>query len=225
MASQEKISVHSLSDLKNTTDDALPAYLNSLSFKQSHILNDVRLALGYSAFILCAVTFYWDYTWGFESTKFYTAISVATYALINTVLTYWIFYVEKGTVYDGTLKSGERIKIASETKKHVPKYNLKVTTWANKDAPGVTRKVEGEFRQWFDAKGYFVAQPFQELLASNVALIGKADPARAVKKEVKKVEGPSKTMDEKWAALLAESTGVEESESPAPKGKRRGKKA
>merc|ERR1711939_65250 len=54
--SQEKISVHSLADLKNTSDDAIPAYLNSLSFKQSHTLTDTRLALGYSAFLICAAT-------------------------------------------------------------------------------------------------------------------------------------------------------------------------
>ncbi len=36
-------------DLKNTSDDAIPNYLNSLKIKQSHYLTDVRLALGYSA--------------------------------------------------------------------------------------------------------------------------------------------------------------------------------
>lgn len=247
MAAQEKVSVYSLAgmfdhnppnlwkdpklsnfilDLKNTTDDALPNYLNSLSFKQSHTLSDTRLALGYSAFAICAATFYWDYAYGFESTKLYTAVAVAIYTLLNGFLTFWIFYVEKGSVYIGSLPSGEKIAISSSTTKHKPLYQLKVTTWANKNAPGVTRKLEKEFRDWFDGKGHFVAQPFQEMLASNVTLVGKVDPKRVVsKKEKTEQVDDGKTMDEKWANLLAESTGVESNESVVPgKGKRRAKK-
>ena len=86
--------------------------------------------------------------------------------------------------------------------------------------------MEKEFKDWFDGKGHFVAQPFQEMLASNVALIGKVDPKRVVSKKEKTVQvDDGKSMDEKWASLLAESTGVEASESAVPgKGKRRAKK-
>lgn len=103
---------------------------------------------------------------------------------------------------------------------------MKVTTWANKNAPGVTRKLEKEFREWFDGKGHFVAQPFQEMLASNIALVGKVDPKRVVsKKEKIELVDDGKSMDEKWASLLAESTGAEASEGVTPgKGKRRAKK-
>ena len=90
----------------------------------------------------------------------------------------------------------------------------------------MTRKLEKEFRDWFDGKGHFVAQPFQEMLASNVTLVGKVDPKRVVsKKEKTEQVDDGKTMDEKWANLLAESTGVESNESVVPgKGKRRAKK-
>ncbi|KAG9244195.1 putative signal peptidase complex subunit SPC2 [Calycina marina] len=225
MASQEKVSVYNLADLKNTTDDALPNYLNSLSFTQSHTLSDMRLAIGYTAFAICAATFYWDYTYGFESTKLYTAAAVAVYTLLNGILTFWIFYVEKGSVYIGTLKTGEKISVTSEISKFKPVYRLRVTTWASKDAVGVTRKVEREFKDWFDGKGQFVALPFQQMLASSVALIGKCDPQRVVSKEVEKEKvEDNKTMDEKWASLLAESTGVEASETTPVKGKKRSKK-
>lgn len=88
-------------DLKNTTDDALPNYLTSLKFKQSHFLTDVRLALGYSAVIISAITFYFDYKLGWDETKSYTLWAVLAYFALNSSLTYWIWAVERGTVFVG----------------------------------------------------------------------------------------------------------------------------
>ncbi|KAJ2982329.1 hypothetical protein NUW58_g6462 [Xylaria curta] len=68
MASQERITVHNLADLKNTSDDAIPNYLNSLKFKQDHSLVDTRLTLGYSAFAIAAACFLWDYKLASKST-------------------------------------------------------------------------------------------------------------------------------------------------------------
>lgn len=100
-------SVHA--DLKNTSDDTIPVYLNSLKFKQSHRLTDVRLALGYSALIVAGACFAWDYKLGFDSTKYYTAAAVALYTVLNTALTLWIWKKEKGVVYVGTAPSGETV--------------------------------------------------------------------------------------------------------------------
>ena len=96
-------------DLKNTSDDAIPNYLNSLKFAQSHYLTDVRLAIGYSAFLVAGACFLWDYKLGFDSTKYYTAAAVLIYGCLNTALTLWIWAVEKGTVYVGTAPSGEKV--------------------------------------------------------------------------------------------------------------------
>jgi hypothetical protein len=221
-------------DLKNTSDDAIPTYLNSLKFKQSHTLSDVRLALGYTAFAICAATFYWDYKLGFESTKLYTTIAVILYSIINGFLTFWIWSVEKGSIYIGTAPSGETISISSSTTKHVPVYKLLVKT-TGKDGKIKETKIEKSFTEWFDAAGHFVTLPFQQMFASNVEVIGKADPKRVVKKEKKKIAAPvddGKTMDEKWASLLAESSGVnpvtaeaESTATPAKGTKRRGRKA
>jgi signal peptidase complex subunit 2 len=220
-------------DLKNTSDDAIPAYLNSLKFTQSHTLSDTRLAIGYSAFVICAATFYWDYKLGFESTKHYTTIAVALYALLNGILTFWIWGVEKGSVYVGTNKAGERIEVSSKTEKYTPIYNLSVTT-VRKGGKRETVSIKKPFNAWFDKAGHFVALPFQQMLASGVKVVGEADPTKVVegKKKVAKVEdGESKSMDEKWASLLAESSGVsldDVAASPAatPGGrKKRGKKA
>ena len=88
-------------DLKNTTDDALPNYLNSLKFKQSHYLTDVRLALGYSAVLIAAATFAADYKLGWDATKAGTFWAVLVYFVLNGALTIWIWQVEKGVVYRG----------------------------------------------------------------------------------------------------------------------------
>ncbi|KAL8842725.1 MAG: hypothetical protein Q9170_000381 [Blastenia crenularia] len=94
-----KISVYSLSDLKNTTDDALPNYLTSLKFQQSHYLADVRLGLGYSAVVIAAVTFYADYKLGWDATKVWTMWAVIAYFILNGALTYWIWVVEKAAPF------------------------------------------------------------------------------------------------------------------------------
>jgi hypothetical protein len=219
-----------MTDLKNTSDDAIPAYLNSLKFRQSHTLTDTRLALGYTAFAICAATFYWDYKFGFDNTKLYTTIAVALYTLLNGALTFWIFYVEKGTVYVGHNKWGDKIQITSKTEKNKPIYNLTIKTFKkeNPEKPHVVT-LKKPFTQWFDGEGSFVPLPFQQMFASNVPVIGVADPDRVVeeKKKVKVDEG--KSSEEKWAALLAESQVDDLAESSGTpsvaKAKKRAKKA
>ncbi|KGQ07624.1 Signal peptidase complex subunit SPC2 [Beauveria bassiana D1-5] len=154
----EKISLYNLADLKNTSDDAIPNYLNSLKFTQTHVLQDVRLVLGYSAFSVAALCFLWDYKLGWDSTKHYTAAAVVVYMLLNAALTYWTTFREKSVIYQGTAPSGDKPKRAGE----------KTQTYS----------LAKEFAGWFDEVGFFVAAPFQEMLASAVPLIGKQDPKR-----------------------------------------------
>ena len=261
-ASQEKIAVYSLSgksshdqhlslwsnsllktrrsslgpDLKHTSDDAIPTYLNSISFTQSHFLTDVRLGLSYLAFAICAACFLWDYKLGFEDTKYYTAIAVAIYACVNGALSAWIWVGERSVVYVGNSKAGDRISIQSATKKHVPIYNLTITvTEAGQGGSSREIKLSRPFREWFDETGAFVPLPFQQMFASNVGIIGKADPKRVVAEKKKGAAAKldtSKTIDEKLLNLLAESyvdVAAEDagtSSATSAKGtKRRGKKA
>lgn len=99
-------------DLKNTSDDAIPNYLSSLKFTQSHTLTDTRLALGYSAFVISAACFLWDYQLGFDATKQYTAVAVVLYAILNMALTAWIMLREKSIVYQGTSPDGEKVHVS-----------------------------------------------------------------------------------------------------------------
>lgn len=43
-----------------------------------------------------------------------------------------------------------------------------------------TLKLSAPFTRWFDEDGCFVAKPFQQWLASEVSLIGQADPKNKV---------------------------------------------
>ncbi|EAQ89230.1 hypothetical protein CHGG_05849 [Chaetomium globosum CBS 148.51] len=177
--SQERITVYNVADLKNTTDDALPNYLNSLGFEQSHHLTDVRLALGFSAFALAAACFGWDYHFGFEATKHLTGVAVAIYTLLNGALTLWIARAERGTVYVGRSRAtGETLRIATRVEKNVPEYRVRVEV-TRKDGGREELEFARAFSEWFDAAGHFVAAPFQVVLAGSVPLIGRADPKRA----------------------------------------------
>lgn len=79
-----------------------------------------------------------------------------------------------------------------------------------------------------------MSAPFQDMLALSVPLIATLDPQAGLrtKKEPDAEQlDDGKTMDEKWASLLAESEGLDgsvgaiSSATPASKGKRRAKKA
>ncbi|KAI9769669.1 MAG: hypothetical protein M1840_003906 [Geoglossum simile] len=171
-----QIAVHSLSNLKNTTDDALPAYLTSLKFTQSHRLTDVRLFLSFTAFATAAVTFILDYKFGFESQKTFTTYAVFAYFVINTALTYWIWGIEKGKVYEGTAPNGTKLSLASYTEKHNPTYCLRVHTQKPQSQDVYTFHISAPFSAWFSADshgmGELVPGPLQKWLASEIPLIG-----------------------------------------------------
>ncbi|RFU76178.1 microsomal signal peptidase subunit [Trichoderma arundinaceum] len=214
----EKISLYNLADLKNTTDDAIPNYLNSLKFKQTHFLSDVRLGLGYSAFLIAAACFAWDYKLGFESTKIYTAGAVAVYTLLNGILTFWMMFVEKGVIYQGIAPSGEKITVASATKKLDPTYRLTITV-TDKSSKSRMIEVAKPFASFFDESGYFVAAPFQQILATAVPVVGKLDPKRIKSESQDMLNANPELLDAVLAAnnASASATGTETAEG----GKRR----
>ncbi|CAK7232170.1 hypothetical protein SCUCBS95973_008169 [Sporothrix curviconia] len=177
--SQEKISVYSLADLKNTSDDAIPNYLNSLKFTQSHRLTDVRLAIGYGALAVAVACFVWDWKLGFDSTKYYSAAAVVVYTALNGALWLWSRNVEGATVYVGTSPSGETVSIATSVEKYTPVYNVEITVTSPK-ANTAPKKItlSRPFSEWFDSAGTFIATPFQTVFATAVPAIGQADPKR-----------------------------------------------
>ncbi|EPS38596.1 hypothetical protein H072_7709 [Dactylellina haptotyla CBS 200.50] len=167
-------SLRECEDLKNTTDDAVAAYLKTKSFNQSHTLTDVRLALSTAACILAGGTFYLDYTQGFEKTKTFTLYACVAYFTINTALTAWMYLFEGSTIYVGSHKTQPvSLTITSKVNKHDPTYHLNIIQSQTLDGRKVVRvrEVKNAFMDWIDEKGFFVKKPFETWLGASVPWI------------------------------------------------------
>jgi hypothetical protein len=172
-------------------------------------LTDVRLSIGYGAFVIAAAAGGWDYLFGFDNTKVYTAIAVAVYTLLQGALTYWISFVENGTVYQGQAPNGgPKISIASSNKKNEPVYKLKITTQSPSGGKSESIELEKSFTEWFDESGLFVAAPFQSFLASSIPVVGRADPKRVKSESRDLLEGNSDLLDAVMGAE-AEASGAD----------------
>ncbi|KAJ9643213.1 signal peptidase complex subunit spc2 [Knufia peltigerae] len=174
----QKVSLYSVNDLKNATDDALAPYLTSLpkpyTFKQQHSSTNVRLILGYSAVVIAGILFYADYKLGWDATKAYTGPACVAYFVLNGLLTYWIWAVEAGTVFVGTREGGQKLTLKSSTQKYKPIYKLKVSYEAPSGKKWQDREIEGSFTQWFNTHGYLQKKELQSWLAQNIEVLGVA---------------------------------------------------
>lgn len=201
----------------------------------------MRLALGYGAFALAAACFLWDYRFGFDSTKPYTAVAVGLYTILNGALTYWISRVERGAVYQGTAPSGEKVAlsspsaaprsvgplphaltprrplqltIATATKKNDPTYRLTFSVEA-KGAEARVTNFSKPFASFFDETGRFVARPFQEALASSIPIVGRQDPKRVKLASQAMVDADPHLLDAVLAANAADERGSSTAAEPA----------
>ncbi len=95
-------------------------------------------------------------------------------------------------------------------KKNTPIYDLTVRTSTSSLSPWQTIKISAPFVRWFDEEGYFVAQPFQQWLASEVPIIGQADSKRVTRSLKEELE----SVQEKEVESIEE----DEVEIPKPKG-------
>ncbi|BFZ63939.1 hypothetical protein YB2330_005076 [Saitoella coloradoensis] len=175
LAAPEAINKSNLVDLKNTSDDAIAPFMSGLGYTQSHYLTDIRLAIGYLAAAIIALTAFNDYKKGFTPAKSHTLIGVVLYFVLNTVLTLWMFFVEKGTVYVGSDHTkGKNIKVESlgPKRKWEPRYRLKVVKLEDMEKD-LEVEVEGEFGEWFDEDGVLVRKNFDEFLAGALAQLEK----------------------------------------------------
>ncbi|CCG81691.1 Predicted protein [Taphrina deformans PYCC 5710] len=153
------VNIFSLTELKNASDDTIPATLRKMGYTQSHTLMDVRLLLGYIGVVAAALAGGYDYKVGFEKAKGYTLIGVLTYFLFYGGMNAWQYFVERGTVYVGT-KGASRVVIRTRTDSASPVYRVEVTTAPGSGKGHVVRKHE-LFTKWFDLDGNLVAEPLQ----------------------------------------------------------------
>lgn len=120
-----------------------------------------------------------------------------------------------------------QISIASHTQKYDPTYRLTVKVSSSRAATPKTFEISSPFTRWFDSDGYFVAKPFQQWLASELEIVGEADPknAEAAKKiregYVELTDGDAKVADRRLE-VQAEPTARE---TPEKKARERSKKS
>ncbi|CAG8030069.1 unnamed protein product [Penicillium salamii] len=171
-----KVPVYSTNDLKSASDDAILPYLTNLptpyAFTPSYSKTNIRFLVGYSAVAIAGFTFYADRTLGWEATTSpWIIASVATYFILNTFLTYWIWAVEAGEVYSGKRKTGETISVSSSAGKFSSIYKLHVIY---KSAAGKVlqdKRYEAPFTTWFSAEGIFHPEPFRRWVASEIDVL------------------------------------------------------
>ncbi|KAJ5555728.1 Signal peptidase complex subunit 2 [Penicillium sp. DV-2018c] len=183
-----KVPVYSTNDLKSTSDDALLPYLTNLpapyAFTPDHSKTNIRFLLGFSAVAIAGFTFYADRTLGWEAvTSPWIIAAVASYFILNSALTYWIWAVEGGEVYAGKRKTGETISVKSSAQKLSNIYKLHIIY---KSATGKVlqdKRFEAPFATWFSADGVFHPEPFRRWVA------GEVDVLRLAAKELEKKSG------------------------------------
>jgi len=133
-----KVNHYNLTELKNACDDNLKKYLSRPnSFQEQHTHTDVRLALGYASVIIGGGTVFYGWRVGFEPSKTIVTIGVALYFLLTALQTFYIWCVEKETIFVGKRKTldkrilTERLTVSSKTIKSTPttppQYSLDIS--------------------------------------------------------------------------------------------------
>ncbi|KAK2739904.1 hypothetical protein FQN55_009077 [Onygenales sp. PD_40] len=175
-----KVPVYSVSELKNATDDAIPAYLTTLpkpnNFIADNTKSNVRLALGYTAVTISGICFYVDRQLGWEVSQIYILAAVVVYFALNLAFTGWIWLVEAGQVFEGK-RAGETLQIFSSTKKNSPLYTLRIKHTSSSGSLLQDTSITAPFSNWFSADGMFHPEPFRQWLASEIGALKAVDSA------------------------------------------------
>jgi hypothetical protein len=72
------------------------------------------------------------------------------------------------------------VRLSSSTKKHIPIYECDVEFTPAGTSLAQRLHIRAPMTRWFTADGYFIAKPFQQWLASEVPVIGAADPNNVI---------------------------------------------
>jgi hypothetical protein len=160
--------------------------------------------------VIAGALFYADWKLGWDVTKPYTLPAVLAYMVLNGAFTYWLWWVEGSTVYVGERKGAKLVLSSSSEKTTSPSYVVKARyTTSSKSSTTQTLQwsdieLKAPFAKWFSSDGYFVARPFQHFLASNIPIVGEADP----KNTVEYVEAPRPQAQNYTPGAKLENTNV-----------------
>ena len=64
--------------------------------------------------------------------------------------------------------------------KHIPIYHCSVTFTPASSSAIQTIRLQTPFTRWFSSDGAFVAKPFHQWLASEIPIVGTADPGNVI---------------------------------------------
>ncbi|EZF36035.1 hypothetical protein TMEN_5812 [Trichophyton mentagrophytes] len=170
------VPVYASSELKNTSDDAITTYLTlglpkPNRFVANHTKTDIRLIIGYCAVTIAGVSFYFDYTKGWEFTAPWMIYAVIAYFILNTVYTGWVWLVENRQVFEGTTPKGETLQILSLSKKLSSTYKLHFRHTSASGKVVQEKTIEAPFSKWFSADGTLHFEPFSEWLKNEIKLV------------------------------------------------------
>ena len=94
--------------------------------------------------------------------------------------------------------------------KHTPTYDLTVRYSSHEGSSPAnwkTLKISAPFTKWFSADGHFIAKPFQQWLASEIPLVGEADPSSIVRTiEQDKTESEARSVGDAETAASKPTT-------------------
>lgn len=108
--------------------------------------------------------------------------------------------------------TGQILVATNSTTKNGPTYMLKITITGGNGETAKKRVIEisRSYTEWFNEKGFLVPTPFQELLASSIPVVGKADPKRVKTASQKMLDDNPDLLEAVLAASSeAQATGAE----------------
>ncbi|KAH3683864.1 hypothetical protein WICPIJ_005163 [Wickerhamomyces pijperi] len=164
--------IHSISDLRQGTDLKIGPSLIGLGYKESHLLTDTRLALGYLSAAFAAGTFYIEKNFSFKDGFNYTAILVGLYFLVIGVIMLHSKFVEKDIIYRGSNKEGESLEIRGLFNKNEPIYQLTIKV-TKKDGKVEEIKKGLKYTEIFDKFGNLHLKELQNWFKETLASKGK----------------------------------------------------
>lgn len=115
--------------------------------------------------------------------------------------------------------------MSTRTEKHKPTYFVTARWKGRGSGEWKEKNVQAEFTRWFTRDGVFVAKPFQQWLASEIPVVGDADPNNVVE-EIGRGSGAEKAsgidLSSLSAGQLDQMLGGMSGKSQGNKSRRRG---
>lgn len=156
------VTLSSVSELKNATDDQVREHFQSQGFIESKFYSNVRLALGYTALTFAGITTYYDYKVGFLKAKWWTWLGTSLYFLFSLAMSLWEWAIEGNYIYIGH-RDGTTLRVSSRAFKFTSIYEIDYETVERSGSFRVEGK--SDFSAWIDERGFIVTERLRAWLS------------------------------------------------------------